>query len=151
MAASVSTASGCAWNASSGATWITMATTAGSGPGSATFTVAPNLSPARSATLTIAGQSHTVSQPSQCTWSFGPPSREMPAAGGFGIALVFLSGGACDWTATSTEGWIQLTSIAAGLGGGNVQFVVSPNTGPARTGVILIAGEKYLIAQEGTR
>ena len=150
-AASVSTPSGCAWNAASGVTWITMATTSGNGPGSATFTVAPNLSPARSATLTIAGQNHTVNQASQCTWSFGPPSRDMPAAGGFGITLVFVSGGACSWTATSTVDWISVTSVSSGPGGGNVQYTVSPNTGPARTGTILIAGEAYVIAQQGAQ
>ena len=148
---SVSTASGCAWNAASGVPWITMSTTSGSGPGTATFTVAPNLSPARSATLTIAGQNHTVTQTSQCTWSFGPTSSELPAAGGFGIALVFVSGGDCSWTATSTVDWIRVTSTSSGLGGGNVQFTVSPNTGPARTGIIFIAGEQYVVAQQPAR
>jgi hypothetical protein len=150
-AASVSTASGCAWNASSGVNWITMATASGNGPGQATFTVAPNLSPTRSATLIIAAQSHTVDQASQCTWSFIPGSHEMPAAGGFGAVLVILSGGHCSWTSTSTESWIRLVGGSSGTGDGNVQFIVSPNSGAARTGVILIAGEKYLIPQHGAR
>jgi hypothetical protein len=75
----------------------------------------------------------------------------MPAAGGFGAVLVILSGGQCSWTSQSTVDWIRLVFGSSGTGDGSVQFIVSPNNGPARTGVILIAGEKYLIPQQAAR
>jgi hypothetical protein len=145
-AASVATAAGCAWSASSGASWITIATPSGSGPGQATFTVAPNLSPTRSGTLTIAGRTHTINQASQCTWTFNPPSHEMPAPGGLGTVLVFVSG-ACTWTTTSTVDWIRIVAGSSGTGGGLVQFNVAPNGGAARTAVVVIGSEKYQVTQ----
>ena len=60
----VSTPAGCAWTAQSHDEWITITTGAsGSGPGTVTYTVAVNASGARrTGTLTVAGQTHTVSQ-----------------------------------------------------------------------------------------
>ena len=59
----VTTNSGCAWTATSGGSFVTV-TSAGSssGPGTVSITVAENLGDARSATLTIAGQSVAVNQ-----------------------------------------------------------------------------------------
>jgi hypothetical protein len=59
----VTTASGCAWSASSNASFITVASgTSGTGSGTVTLTVASNAGAARSGTVTVAGQSVTVSQ-----------------------------------------------------------------------------------------
>jgi Viral BACON domain/Putative binding domain, N-terminal len=149
-AAAVTTATGCPWTASSGADWITMTTRTGSGAGQATFAVASNLGPARTGAVTIAGHSRAVQQASSCTWSFNPPSHELPAAGGFGTVLVFVSG-PCTWTATSTVDWVRVVTGASGAGGGMVQFTIAANGGPPRTGVILIGGEKYLVNQHGVR
>ncbi|MES1241672.1 MAG: M4 family metallopeptidase [Acidobacteriota bacterium] len=52
---------GCAWTSSSPVAWITISS-AGSGNGTASYTVAPNPGAPRSATLTIAGQPFTVNQ-----------------------------------------------------------------------------------------
>lgn len=145
-ASSVSTASGCAWTATGAVEWITITNPLGSGSGQATFVVAPNQGPFRSATLTIAGRIHTVNQSSLCAWSFNPPFHEFAAPGGFGTVLVFVTG-ACTWTGTSTVDWIRVVAGATGAGEGMVQFTVAPNNGPARTGVVLIGGEKYLVKQ----
>lgn len=147
--ASVAAAAGCAWTAASAVNWIAMTTSSGSGSGQVTFSVAPNLAPSRTGTITIAGQTHTVTQASQCTWSFNPPSHAIGAAGGFGTVLVFVAGGACTWTATSTVDWIRIVAGASGVGGGLVQFTIAPHSGAARTGVVLIGGEKYLVNQAG--
>jgi hypothetical protein len=62
-AITVSTSSGCAWTASSDDSWITVTTGAsGSGNGSVTFLVAPNLGKDRKGTLTVAGRTATVEQ-----------------------------------------------------------------------------------------
>lgn len=57
-------ASNCSWSASTGTSWLTI--TSGGGPftgsGSVSYTVAANAGAARSATLTVAGQTFTVSQ-----------------------------------------------------------------------------------------
>lgn len=60
---SVSTQSGCAWTATSNASWISI-TQGGSGTGNGTvaYTVLPNLGGSRQGTITIAGRTFTVSQ-----------------------------------------------------------------------------------------
>jgi len=62
-AITVSASSGCTWTASSNDSWITVTTGAsGSGNGSVTFLVAPNLGKDRKGTLTVAGKNATVEQ-----------------------------------------------------------------------------------------
>jgi hypothetical protein len=59
----VNAVSGCDWTVTSAATWITLGTTGGSGPGIASFTVAANAGiAARTANVTIAGQAFAVYQ-----------------------------------------------------------------------------------------
>ena len=53
---------GCTWTASSNATWLTMNYGSGSGSSTVGFEIALNAGPARSGTLTIAGQTFTVNQ-----------------------------------------------------------------------------------------
>jgi len=60
----VTTTSGCTWTAVSNALWITVTSgsTGKQGNGTVAFTVAANDGGARTGTLTIAGQTFTVSQ-----------------------------------------------------------------------------------------
>jgi hypothetical protein len=57
----VTVGAGCAWTSSSNAPWITVSGT-GTGGGTATYTIASNSGCARSGSLTVAGQTFTVSQ-----------------------------------------------------------------------------------------
>jgi hypothetical protein len=61
----VTAATGCTWTASSNATWLTITSGAsGSGDGTVGFTAAGNVGTApRTGTLTVAGQTFTVTQP----------------------------------------------------------------------------------------
>jgi hypothetical protein len=53
----------CAWTATSSASWLTVTQASGTGSGSVSYTVAAHAGPAiRSATITVAGQVHTVTQ-----------------------------------------------------------------------------------------
>lgn len=148
IGATISTGQGCPWTASSSADWITAASTAGSGPSQVTFTVAPNGGPPRSGGITVAGQAFTIAQASACTWTFVPPSTDLPREGGAGNVLVILNG-VCTWTATTTTDWIQITGGSSGTGNGLLQFVVGPNGGPSRTGTVTIGGQQYLVRQAG--
>jgi hypothetical protein len=149
VATSVTSSSGCAWTASSSADWITVATPSGSGSGQASFTITPNPSPPRTGTAIVAGRTLTINQASQCQWFFAPPSHDLPASGGSGNVLVFVTG-SCSWTAVPNVPWIQITAGGSGVGGGLLQFVVAPNTGKARTGLIALGGEQYVVQQGGS-
>jgi hypothetical protein len=64
---SVRGGSECAWTAASNVDWITVSSgAAGSGSGAVNYSVDQNEGPARSGTMTIAGQVFTVSQTSGC-------------------------------------------------------------------------------------
>jgi hypothetical protein len=60
----VSTQTGCSWTAVSSVAWVTIASgsSSGSGNGSVSFTIAANAGTPRTGTLTIAGQTYTVTQ-----------------------------------------------------------------------------------------
>ncbi len=143
------TAAGCTWSGGSGANWITLSPPSGAGPAQVSLAVAPNASPARNGTVTLAGQTLTVNQASQCTWILLPPFHQFDASGGNGNVLVIVSGGACTWTAESTADWIRMTAGMSGTGNGLVQFVAAPNPGAARSGVVMIAGQRYVVNQGG--
>ena len=145
---SVATATGCPWTGAPGADWLTLAPGAGTGAGQVVFTASPNLAPARSATITLAGRAVVVTQASQCRWVFAPPSHTFDASGGNGNVLVIPSG-PCAWTASSNNDWIQMTAGTSGTGNGLVQFVVGPHTGSGRSGSITIAGQRYEVVQRG--
>jgi len=82
----VTAASGCAWTATSSASFVTFSTASGTGNGTVAFTVAPNTGGARSATLTIAGTtSFAISQSAAAapasTGTLSPPTPMSPIGG----------------------------------------------------------------------
>jgi len=141
--------SNCSWTASSPVNWVTPAPNASSGSGTITITVAPNPGvPERTATLTIAGQSVTVSQGGQvCTFSLPSSNGSAPAAGGSGTAMV-LTAPSCTWAAVSNDpSWLSVTPPSV-TGSGDAQFTAAANPNPApRTGTLTIAGQPFTVTQ----
>jgi hypothetical protein len=149
----VSTAGTCAWKASSNASWISVASGAsGTGNGSVRYQVSPNSGAWRTGTLTIAGQTFTVTQAEfSCSFSISPSRLRMEAAAGSGTVAVSTSSG-CSWTASSNAAWIVVTSGASGSGNGTVTFRTSANTGNRdREGTLTIAGRTATIEQRANR
>jgi hypothetical protein len=146
----VSTTAGCPWTASSSVPWVTVTSAAsGSGSGAVAFSVATNPGSARVGTVTIAGQTFTVTQASAtipCAYSIAPPDASIPAGGGSGTVSV-TAGTGCNWATTSNAAWLTVTSGASGTGNGSVAFTVAANPGPARTGTIAIAGQTFAVNQ----
>ena len=58
----VTTEAGCAWQATSSATWVHVASSIDSDDGSISYSVDANAGAARNATITVAGRTHTVQQ-----------------------------------------------------------------------------------------
>jgi hypothetical protein len=145
----VSAANGCTWTATTAnPDWLTITSGAsGNGNGSVAFSAAPNAGAARTGTLTIAGQTFTVSQAAACSFSIAPNSLNLDASGGPGSASI-TAGAGCGWTATSNNAdWISITGPASGNGNGTVSFSVAANGGPARTGTLTIAGQTFTVNQ----
>jgi hypothetical protein len=144
----VQTAAGCPWSAEGSAGWITLPQPSGTGAAAVPFAVAANNSPARTGTFQVAGSTITVVQGSPCTWTLTPPSVDYQADGGRGAILVIVAG-ECTWSAASTADWVTIDTGHSGAGDGLVQFIVSPNPGPARLGILRIAGIDVNVRQSG--
>ncbi len=142
--------SGCAWTASSSASWITV-NSGGSGTGSGTvsYSVAANTSSqARLGTLTIAGQSFAVNQAGvACAFSLTSSTTTSPASGSTGSFNFSAAASDCQWAANSNVSWITITSTANGSGNGTVSYSVGANTGPARSGTITVGSQTFTINQ----
>ncbi len=52
------------------------------------------------------------------------------------------------WVAWSNTSWITITNGSSGTGSGSVSFSAQANTGPARTGTVVIAGQTFTVEQE---
>src|SRR6202163_144238 len=137
--ASVTVASGCGWTATSNIGWITVtAGASGTGNGTVTYSVASNSSTTgRTGTLTVAGQTVTVTQSGgTCSFSVAPLTATQPPAGGTATASVTAASG-CGWTATSNIGWITVTAGASGTGHRTVSYAAAAATPPSmRTGTL---------------
>jgi hypothetical protein len=146
----VTTTAGCAWTASSNASWLSITSGAsGTGNGSVGFSVAANTGAARSGTLTVAGQTFTVNQaapPVSCSYSISPTSQNVSDSASSGSVAVTTTAG-CAWTASSNASWLSITSGASGTGNGSVGFSVAANTGAARSGTLTVAGQTFTVNQ----
>ena len=141
---------GCAWTAASSVSWLTVTSGAsGTGNGTVAFTVGANSGSLRTGNIAIAGNMFTVTQAGACAASIAPTSQSIGAPGGSGKPVTVTIPAGCAWTATTTATWIAITKGASDTGKGTVEFTVSANIGPARTGTIVAAGETHTVTQAG--
>ena len=139
----------CAWSASEDADWITLATTSGNGDATVAYTVAANTqTTSRSASITIAGRTHRVTQAAAapaCSYTLDPAAQSVGAGGGEARFRVVTQSG-CAWTAASNAAWT--TTSSAGSGPGEVVLTVQPNTATAtRAATITAGGQSHTLTQ----
>ncbi len=143
---------GCRWTADRSVGWIKFApggsaTADGTGSGVVNYTVDANPGPERTGTLTIAGQTHTVTQANGCTYTISSATASPGAGSGSGSVTVTPSNSACSWTASSNAtSWLTVGS-GSGTGTTAVSYSYAANTGPARTGVITLGGRTHTVTQ----
>ena len=143
----VTAGAGCLWTSSSNVGWISINSgNSGSGNGTVSCTVVPNSGPARSGTLTVAGQTVAVNQASGCTYVLNTTNATATVNGGTGNVFV-TAGIGCPWTSASNVGWLNITAGTNSSGNGVVSYAVATNTSPARSGTLTIAGQTVTISQ----
>jgi ABC-type iron transport system FetAB ATPase subunit len=143
---SITAPGGCSWTAASNAAFLTITSGAsGSGNGTTTYTIATNTGPQRTGTLTVAGQTFTLTQLSGCVYTIAPTSQSIPLTGGNGTVTV-TAGAGCTWTAVSNVPWITITNGASGNGNGTMSYSVA-STGSKRSGSMTIAGRTFMVNQ----
>jgi len=152
----VTTAANCAWTATSNAAWLTIiAGASGTGNGAVNYrsTANPSTTASRTGTLTIAGQTHTVTQGQStpaCTYSISPTSANASYTGVTTAAVLVSAGTGCAWTATSNAAWITIKSGSSGTGNGTVNYQLAANTATtSRAGALTIAGQTFTVSQAG--
>jgi uncharacterized repeat protein (TIGR01451 family) len=148
---SVTAPSGCGWQATSNASWLTITFgSLGNGNGTVNYNVAVNLTGSpRTGTLTIAGQTFTVNQSNLgCSYSIAPTGNSFPASGGNGSVTVTTFEG-CTWKAISNDSWIIVSSDGINNGNGTAGYAVEANPGASRTGTITVAGQTFTVTQSG--
>jgi HD-like signal output (HDOD) protein len=143
--------SSCSWAAQSNTPWITVSgTAAGRGTGLARFSAGANSgAAARLGTLTIAGQTFTITQTGMgCDFALGSQSASVPASGGsFSFSVATAAG--CAWPAQAVPSWINVTTGSA-MGAGPLGYMIAANTTlGARTGAISLAGQDVQVLQLG--
>ena len=157
-AVSVTTTSGCAWEAQSNNHWITVTSgLSGTGNGTVTYDVAPSTSSEeRTGTITIGGLNVGIIQEASCAFSIVPQNATVGRDAGSGSFAVNMIGN-CSWTASSSATWLTITSGASGTGpGGTINYSYTRNggwfSGP-RTATITVDGpggpQTFSLCQDG--
>ena len=140
----VSSGSGCAWTASTAASWISFpAGPSGTGFGILDYRVAANPGPsARTGTIDVNGQTLTVTQQATGGWCaiypFSPVTLGSGATTWGALVWPGSSGSSgCVWTVSTSDPWITLgTSGGTGIRSVNVS-VTAQTTAAARVGTVV--------------
>jgi hypothetical protein len=142
------TSATCAWTASTNCNWVTLANASGSGSSTISYTVSANTTTAsRTCTITVNGQTHTITQSGiSCTYSINSSSQSFASTGGTGNFNLTSPTG-CTWTASTNCNWVTLAN-ASGSGSSTISYTVSANTTTAsRTCTITVNGQTHTITQ----
>lgn len=142
---------GCGWTAVSNDPFITITSAnPSSGNGTVNYTVASTVAGARTGTLTVAGQTITITQNAGagCNFTLAPGSGQFKASGGYSTLSVSTPAD-CAWTAATASSFVSLLFSTAGQGNGVLNFFVAPNTTPiARTATITVGNQSFNLTQE---
>ncbi len=146
--ASVTAGTGCAWNTTSNASWLTVAAGSGvSGTGTLNYAAAANSGPARSGTVVVGGVNFTVSQASGCSYALSSSSASLAASGGTG-SVTLAAGAGCTWTASSSASWLTISSAKSGSGSATVSYAASANTTTSvRSANLTIGGATFVVTE----
>jgi hypothetical protein len=148
----VTAGAGCQWTAVSNnpdfITIISPANGSGIGIGSVSYQVGISTGSARTGTMTIAGQTFTVTQETGCSFFIDQTNRSFSASAATGNISV-TAGEGCDWTAVSNSpGFITITAGSQGTGNGTVVYSITANTTTSpRNGTITVAGQTFTVFQ----
>jgi hypothetical protein len=143
------TQAGCAWTASTSASWITLNSTSGSGPATIVYNVSANTGTSeRTDTVTVAGQAFTVTQaapPCDCSLSTAMVSVAASASSGNSVAVA--ASGGCRWNATTKASWVTLNT-ASGAGDGSLVFSVAANKSQSSRSAAVQVGTETLTVHQ---
>src|SRR5262249_24167470 len=96
---------------------------------------------------TFSGQLIVYGLLPSCSVSLSQTQQAVSSDGGGGQINV-MAADDCSWTATPNVNFITIDAGASGTGPGVINFTVSPNPGPPRTGAIEVADQVLTVTQD---
>ena len=143
----ITAGAGCAWTATSSTNWL-QTTSSGTGNGTISYTVTANTANCtnRTGTITVGGQTFSVTQAGGGgSYSLAVASTNVTASAGSG-SVGITAGVGCTWTATSSTNWLQTSS--SGTGNGTISYTFAANsTSTNRSGTITVGGQSFTVSQ----
>jgi hypothetical protein len=143
----------CSWTAvGNNPSWLTISSSGNAGSSNVVFVAAPNLSAsAQIGTLTIAGQTYTVTQAAaSCSYSLGAPNTTIAYTPVSNVSLSFsttFSG--CSPSAMSYASWLTVSTAFTGSSG-TVTYSATMNSSAAtRVGTIQIGDQTFTVNHSG--
>jgi hypothetical protein len=120
------------------------------GAGTVTYTVQPNpAGSARTGSITVNGQTFTITQGPACTYAIYPTVRPFTANSSASGRFTVITQNGCQWSATTTAPWITITDGGGAMSGtGRVRYTVAANeTSATRVGTISVGGQTHTVTQ----
>ena len=149
----VTARSECSWTAISNAPWILITpSNSASGSGTLNYYFSENTEISwRTGTLTVAGQTFTLTQSGPaCAYTLAPSAQSFAFTGGTGRVII-TAPPECPWIVYHQDNWMTINSENTGTGSGFIDYSVFANLGiPPRTGLMSIAGETFTVTQSGS-
>jgi hypothetical protein len=147
----VISAGSCTWTASTGTTWIHVTDGAsGNGNGTVSYSVDDNIvASARSGTMTIAGQTFSVTQAAAtCGFTLGALSASVGELTGSGSFTYTTSASGCSFNVASNTNWLTVTNNSYSGTTGTVNYSYAQDNGAStRNGVITVGDQPFTVAQ----
>ena len=141
----------CTWTAASACAYVVVNNGSGTGSATISYTVSANVgAAARTCTILIGGQTHTIVQSgtSSCSYVISPASQNFNSNGGAGTITV-QTGSTCTWAASTNCGFV-IVSNTSGTGNGVINYTVSQNINAnSQSCTIVVGGQTHTIMQEG--
>jgi hypothetical protein len=122
----ISTTAGCAWTATTSASWITVKSPAGAGSAKAAFTVTANSGDKRSGSVVVAGRTINVTQnAAPCTYSVTPTSLNVSSSAQ-SSQITVTTKAYCKVSVASSASWLHVGTFPS-TGGGKVPLTIDQN------------------------
>lgn len=137
----------CSWTASSGAAWLTLASSSGQGSGQVEFQAAANTAATmRQGSISVNNQQVPVQQrPAACRFDVSPLTPSVgPEGGTVTVTVTTLQG--CAWQASGEPSWVAMTT-RSGTGTGSVGLRVAAGGAETRSATLQVAGQTVTLTQ----
>ena len=142
----------CPWTATANDPWLHLdaANQSGTGSTNVIFSYDANTNGTRIGTLSIAGQTLTVTQAGAPN-ELGTTTLLEGSAAGADSVLVAVRPSSQTWTAVANDSWLHLDpAYQTGSDSTNVVFTFDANPGATRAGTLTVAGQTLTVTQAGS-